>query len=375
MARNICLTQGTYHFECKVCPPSDDLPDSFSQGSDCKACKMYQPHPTEDPIYKSSTRPLMYICAFVLLLTYAIGLWFTLRTHNHKIYGKKSRKKRRKVQSPEGVPSPRPVSDPLARFASTQENNSSSSRNQRFDVGIEGIRRRPLVGGGYARRPTSLDEDSSSSTSSLNHDGTHDNPGWGIFKSASILMTCTIAYALIAEILIDAIDDIIEVFPISEKILGLTLFAIVPTITEFYNAISFAMSGNIVLSLEIGSAYAIQVALLQIPVLVVFSAIWNSPGFLQQQNTILKGIDVVALREVRRAEKHAILSEFTLVFPQWEFYCLAFATFLCKFEGLCLFLVSYVYLEGKSTYFKGSLLLLTYFVLIAAFFFEPIAPF
>ncbi len=55
-------------------------------------------------------------------------------------------------------------------------------------------------------------------------------------------------------------------------------------------------------------------------------------------------------------------SEFTLVFPQWEFYCLAFAVFL----------LTYVYLEGKSNYFKGALLLLTYFVLISAFFFEPV---
>jgi Ca2+:H+ antiporter len=42
---------------------------------------------------------------------------------------------------------------------------------------------------------------------------------------------------MIAEILIDAIDDIIKVFPISEKTLGLTLFAIVPTVTEFCNQI------------------------------------------------------------------------------------------------------------------------------------------
>lgn len=32
--------------------------------------------------------------------------------------------------------------------------------------------------------------------------------------------------------------------------------------------------------------------------------------------------------------------------------------------------VTYVYLEGKSNYFKGALLLITYFVLVSAFFFE-----
>jgi Ca2+:H+ antiporter len=39
------------------------------------------------------------------------------------------------------------------------------------------------------------------------------------------------------------------------------------------------MQGNIVLSLEIGSAYSLHVALLQIPVLVAFSAITGSDKF------------------------------------------------------------------------------------------------
>lgn len=39
------------------------------------------------------------------------------------------------------------------------------------------------------------------------------------------------------------------------------------------NAISFAMNGNIALSMEIGSAYALQVCLLQIPALVFYSAV------------------------------------------------------------------------------------------------------
>lgn len=43
--------------------------------------------------------------------------------------------------------------------------------------------------------------------------------------------------------------------------------------TKFQNAISFAMNGNIALSMEIGSAYALQVCLLQIPALVLFSAV------------------------------------------------------------------------------------------------------
>jgi Ca2+:H+ antiporter len=50
------------------------------------------------------------------------------------------------------------------------------------------------------------------------------------------------------------------------------------------NAISFAMNGNIALSMEIGSAYALQVCLLQIPCLVLFSAL--SGHFIDDRDII-----------------------------------------------------------------------------------------
>jgi Ca2+:H+ antiporter len=96
------------------------------------------------------------------------------------------------------------------------------------------------------------------------------------------------------------------------------------------------MSGNIVLSLEIGSAYAIQVALLQIPIIVAFSALWRNYF----------------------PSKH-LFTEFTVVFQDWDLYA--------SFFGL--FLLSNIYTEGKSNYFKGALLLLIYLLIIAAYLF------
>lgn len=103
--------------------------------------------------------------------------------------------------------------------------------------------------------------------------GGHDAPNWSRQKSAAILLTATVAYAIIAEILVDTVDSVLEGSDIDEKFLGITLFALVPNTTEFLNAISFAMNGNIALSMEIGSAYALQVCLLQIPALVFYSAV------------------------------------------------------------------------------------------------------
>lgn len=94
----------------------------------------------------------------------------------------------------------------------------------------------------------------------------------GTLKSTILLITCTILFAMIAEILVTTVDALlVNNKSLDEKFLGVTLFAIVPSFTEFYNAVAFGMNGNIALSLEIASAYTIQVALLQIPTLVIFS--------------------------------------------------------------------------------------------------------
>jgi Ca2+:H+ antiporter len=78
---------------------------------------------------------------------------------------------------------------------------------------------------------------------------------------------------------------VLEGSGIDEKFLGITLFALVPNTTEFMNAMAFAMGGNIALSMEIGSAYALQVCLLQIPAMVAFSAYYTSGGSSTAQNT------------------------------------------------------------------------------------------
>ncbi|KAL2018971.1 hypothetical protein VTK56DRAFT_10196 [Thermocarpiscus australiensis] len=168
--------------------------------------------------------------------------------------------------------------------------------------------------------------------------GGHDAPNWSRLKSSIILMGATVLYAVIAEILVDTVDVVLESFDIDEKFLGITLFALVPNTTEFLNAISFAMNGNIALSMEIGSAYALQVCLLQIPALVLFSAVYPLS---------------VPIEDVARYT-------FTLLFPQWDLVTVI----------LCVFLLSYMYGEGKSNYFKGSILLLSYLVVVVGYYFS-----
>ncbi|CAK7266710.1 hypothetical protein SEPCBS119000_002169 [Sporothrix epigloea] len=169
--------------------------------------------------------------------------------------------------------------------------------------------------------------------------GGHDAPNWSRRKSAVILMCATALYAVIAEILVDSVDFVLDGFAIDQKFLGITLFALVPNTTEFLNAISFAMNGNIALSMEIGSAYALQVCLLQIPALVLYSSNFRPAS--------TDGIDI----------SHYT---FSLLFPQWDMVSVI----------LCVFLLSYMYGEGKSNYFKGSILLLSYLVVVVGYYFS-----
>lgn len=66
-----------------------------------------------------------------------------------------------------------------------------------------------------------------------------------------LVSPCTIPLTLYffrcTELLVDVVDVILEGSGINEKFLGVTLFALVPNTTEFMNAISFALNGNIAL--------------------------------------------------------------------------------------------------------------------------------
>ena len=63
--------------------------------------------------------------------------------------------------------------------------------------------------------------------------GGHDAPNWGRLKSSIILLGATLLYAVIAEILVNTVDVVLESVDIDEKFLGITLFALVPNTTEF----------------------------------------------------------------------------------------------------------------------------------------------
>ncbi|KAF2872008.1 Sodium/calcium exchanger protein-domain-containing protein [Massariosphaeria phaeospora] len=412
---------GSHELMCHQCVPHHDLPSN----RDCRRCYYSQTPALTDPFYLDAVRPYSWFAAFLLFLSYVIGLLFTLRTHAAVIWSSEIDEKKPMDMSTSLLSSSGHLEMPgsLARQATSQSISRGNIRNSQLYKRIVGQTLQQIETGSDAAnndRPSSRatatphvvppkaadvqsessgfhlqgfsEEDShtlvrqiteiaATTTALATRDATkaprkaaqlantpvkgqaerpantrtataaaaeaheeaaghtgggHDAPNWSRAKSSTILLTATIAYAIIAEILVKTVDAVMKGSKIDEKFLGITLFALVPNTTEFLNAISFAMNGNIALSMEIGSAYALQVCLLQIPALVLYSAI-----------------------HIRYIPESRIMHEtFTLLFPQWDMITVI----------LCVFLLSYMYGEGKSNYFKGSILILSYMVVIVGFY-------
>ncbi|KAK0651064.1 Sodium/calcium exchanger protein-domain-containing protein [Cercophora newfieldiana] len=424
---------GTHELTCQDCINFDHPNRGGGALRDCRRCYFSQTPAFNDRFYLEAVRPYCYLAAGMLFLSYIIGLWFTLRTHAAVIWNTELDEKKHDDQITPHTSS-RPSGNPLIGDATGVDVRDSHlykrilgqslrqvGHNPRLD---EQSRQNSTVMGGAngtphvvppkttygndvaatnlsipgfseaqnnnlihqvaeiaataatvaarnvsgPRRtsanpapptPATLAHQSVSSSRHVpirtgtfpDHEymgeqqpaqpgghGGHDAPNWSRLKSSVILMGATVLYAIIAEILVDTVDVVLESVEIDEKFLGITLFALVPNTTEFLNAISFAMNGNIALSMEIGSAYALQVCLLQIPALVLFSAVYP--------------LDI-PIEDIGRYT-------FSLLFPQWDMVTVI----------LCVFLLSYMYGEGKSNYFKGSILLLSYLVVIIGFYFS-----
>lgn len=90
---------------------------------------------------------------------------------------------------------------------------------------------------GHQRGGSLNGDDDGATLEAVSHTGAggggHDAPNWSRMKSTVILLGATILYAVIAEILVNTVDVVLENAKIDEKFLGITLFALVPNTTEF----------------------------------------------------------------------------------------------------------------------------------------------
>lgn len=441
---------GTFQLTCNGCPTDSPAGDTWT----CKRCFYEHVPPATDPFYQENVKGLMYTCTIVLVLSYGIGLWFSLRTHASQIWQNAQPQPSTLLSSgaeahahgalsghayhaahPGAVNQVNAGSMPISGMPVNQANPRNSVYRRLLPAGIAqqllpgsqrhtsgqsqtvrsnqsrsaGERRADdrewSAGSGQPPPPLQLPETMSAEEYERNYGpsgppnharqtgsvtsqgqirrlsyltstdhtrqgshllhhahqasqphghasqppgavesaegghGGHDAPSWTRTTSLIVLISCTVLYAIIAEILVDAVDEVLDGSGLDLKLLGVTLFALVPNATEFMNAMSFAINGNIALSMEIGSAYALQVCLIQIPAMVVFSAFYQA----------------------HHSHDNDINSTFTLIFPRWDVIAIIFS----------IFLLTYTYIESRSNYFRGSLCILSYCVLISGFVFAP----
>lgn len=157
-------------------------------------------------------------------------------------------------------------------------------------------------------------------------------PEWSLWIASAVMSVSVITFGLIAEDLVEIIQEVLERVGISQEFLGVTLICLTPAATEIANAVRFAIEGHISLSVQIGSASAIQVALVQMPIISLLSYFFSSAD-----------------------------EKFILIFPTLSIFAVILAVltlvFVCK--------------EGHTNYFIGIVLLMMYLILISSFYFIP----
>ncbi|CAN9499179.1 unnamed protein product [Ophioblennius macclurei] len=152
---------------------------------------------------------------------------------------------------------------------------------------------------------------------------------WSRLKSLVILIIATVLTSACADLATEHIQPILSQPNISQYFIGVTLLAMVAEIPEIVNGIQFALQNNISLSLEVGSCIAVQVCMLQIPILVLFNAIYDV-GFV-------------------------------LLFSDLHLWSSIFSVIL----------VNYIFMDGKSDYFQGTALVVVYLILLALYYYAP----
>ncbi|KAJ8262248.1 hypothetical protein GJAV_G00164280 [Gymnothorax javanicus] len=152
---------------------------------------------------------------------------------------------------------------------------------------------------------------------------------WSRWRALGILIIATLLMSACADLTTEHIKPILAHSRISQYFIGVTVLAMVPEIPEIVNGIQFALQNNISLSLEVGSCIAVQVCMIQIPLLVLFNAFYNV-GFV-------------------------------LIFSDLHLWASIFSVIL----------VNYIFMDGKSDYFQGTALVVVYLILLALYFYAP----
>ena len=154
-------------------------------------------------------------------------------------------------------------------------------------------------------------------------------PTWSRNRSIGVLVAATLSIVVLSEVLIGAVEPVVEELGISEFFLGIILIPLVGNVAEHLVAVQVAMKNKMELSLAISIGSSLQIALFVTPVLVFVSLLLGNP--LQ------------------------------LTFVQFEIVAMIGASLIAALIAL----------DGKSNWLEGAQLLGVYVIIALAFFFLP----
>ncbi|KAI0221998.1 Low affinity vacuolar monovalent cation/H(+) antiporter [Lamellibrachia satsuma] len=165
--------------------------------------------------------------------------------------------------------------------------------------------------------------------SEVNHHHPSSVAHWGLIKGILILAVSVVLMGLCADALTNNITPMLSGSGMTVYFIGVTLLAVIPEIPEIVIGIQFALQNNISLSIEVGMCVAVQVCMVQIPLLVFANLIYPVGFYLLFSDIHLFSIIIGVL------------------------------------------MMNYVFQDGKSDYFQGSALMMSYLALISMYFFAP----
>jgi Ca2+:H+ antiporter len=100
---------------------------------------------------------------------------------------------------------------------------------------------------------------------------------WPLRTALVVLGLSTVGVAFLSEVLVGAIEPMVEILGISEFFIGVIFIPIIGNVAEHLVAVQVAMKNKMTLSVEIAVASSLQIALFVAPVLVFISLLLGHP--------------------------------------------------------------------------------------------------
>jgi Ca2+:H+ antiporter len=158
----------------------------------------------------------------------------------------------------------------------------------------------------------------------------HHEPQYSRRVAAILLVVATVFIAWLSEILVGAVEPVVESLGVTEFFLGIIIVPLVGNVAEHVVGVQTAVKNRMDLSLAISLGSSMQVALFVAPLLVFVSILLGHP--------------------------------MDLIFHPFELVALGFAVIIASFIAL----------DGESNWLEGAQLLAVYTIIALAFFFLPV---